>query len=256
MDIFHAVVLGIVEGLTEFLPVSSTGHLILVADLFGLPETEFLKTFEIAIQSGAILAVVALYWRRLLLDRRVLYRVMAAFVPTGVLGLIFYEAVKQWLGSESVVLWALFLGGVALIVFEAWHRERDDALPELAVMPYHTAVALGLFQALALIPGVSRSGATIVGGLLLGLRRTAVVEFSFLLAVPTMVAATGFDLLRHAGEFSAADSDSLVVGFVVSFVVALVAVKWLIGYVRTHTFTAFGVYRIAVAVVFFWWMAR
>ncbi len=191
MDILQAAILGVVEGLTEFLPISSTGHLILASRLLGLEQTEFLKTFEIAIQFGAILSVVALYWRRLLVDPRVMARVAAAFVPTAILGFGLYKIVKKYLlSSETVVLWALVVGGIVLIVFERFHKEKDDHLDDVAAIPFSRCVLLGVFQALAMIPGVSRSGATVIGGLALGLKRRTIVEFSFLLAVPTMAAAT------------------------------------------------------------------
>ena len=254
MDIFHSILLGIVEGLTEFLPVSSTGHLILASRVMGLSETDFLKTFEIVIQAGAILAVAILYWKKLLLDSETLKRVIVAFIPTGILGLILYKYIKVWLGSESIVLWSLLIGGIILILFERYHRESPDAHMEIATMPYQKAVYLGLFQSLAMVPGVSRSGATIVGGLLLGFSRTTIVEFSFLLAIPTMAAATGLDLLKNYQSFTSGDALSLGVGFIVSFIVALLAVRWFLDYVKTHTFTAFGIYRIVIALIFFAWM--
>lgn len=251
MDLISAAILGVVEGVTEFLPVSSTGHLILVSQLLNLPQTEFQKTFEISIQLGAILAVVALYWRAFL-DLEVLKRLIVAFIPTGIIGLGLYKLVKAYLiGNEMVVLWALLLGGLALIAFEYLHKEGEGALEEIRSMPYRTAGLIGLFQAAAIIPGVSRSAATIMGGLLLGLRRAAIVEFSFLLAVPTMLAATGLDLLKSAGSFSQADYAALGVGFVVAFLVAMASIVWLLRFVRTHTFVPFGVYRIVLAAAFF-----
>jgi undecaprenyl-diphosphatase len=255
MDIFHAIILGIVEGLTEFLPVSSTGHLILTAHLLGLEQSEFLKTFEIVIQSGAILAVMVLYWRRLLLDWETLKRVCVAFLPTGILGLLLYPHIKVWLGSETIVLASLFFGGVILILFEYWHQESFEVYTDISTLSYFQAIALGCFQSLAMIPGVSRSGATILGGLILGFKRATIVEFSFLLAIPTMLAATGLDLLKHFQAFSSADTQSLAVGFGVSFVVALVAIRWFLRYVQHHTFTSFGIYRMVVAIAFFVFLA-
>ncbi len=251
MDIFQALVLGIVEGLTEFLPISSTGHLILASQLLRIPETEFLKTFEISIQLGAILAVVVLYWRLLFLDIEVMKRLVVAFLPTAVIGAIAYKTIKLLLGSESVVLWSLLLGGVAIILFELWHKEQEDAFGEISKLPYWTTFFIGLFQSIAMIPGVSRSGATILGGLFLGVSRKAIVEFSFLLAVPTMAAATGLDLLKHASSFSPDQFGSLAIGFVSAFVVALLAIRFLIRFVQTRTFIPFGVYRIALALLFF-----
>lgn len=257
MTVFHAIVLGIVEGLTEFLPVSSTGHLILVSDLLGLAQTGFVKSFEIAIQLGAILAVVALYWRRFLVEPETVKRIAAAFLPTALVGFALYPLVRRLLESEMTVVVSLVLGGIVIILFERRYGRRDRASEaDLSAMTYHQAVLIGLSQAVAVIPGVSRSGATIIGGLALGLSRTAVTEFSFLLAAPTMAAATGYDLLKNAGTFSAADLPALSAGFSVSFVVALVAVKSFLRFVKTHPFTAFGVYRIVAGLAFLFLIIR
>jgi len=252
MDFIHAIIFGIVEGITEFLPISSTGHLILTAQAMGLGQTDFLKTFEIAIQLGAILSVVLLYWRSLLVDMEVAKRVVTAFLPTAMLGLLFYKIIKRYLlASTHLVLWSLFLGGIFLIVFEIIHRHTEERVDDLASIPYPTALLIGLFQSIAMIPGVSRSAATIVGGLILGLNRRTIVEFSFLLAVPTMLAATCLDLYKNATSFSVQQLSFLLVGFVVSFVAALVGVKFLLNFIKRHTFISFGIYRIAIA-VFFW----
>jgi undecaprenyl-diphosphatase len=247
MTLVQSIILGIVEGITEFLPISSTGHLILVSWLLGLSQTEFQKSFEIAIQLGAISSVIALYWRQFL-SPGILTKVIIAFIPTGIIGLAFYRVVKTYLlSSEVIVLWALGLGGVALIVFELIHRERKDALRDVASISYSQALLIGLFQSVSIIPGVSRAGATIVGGLILGLTRPIIVEFSFLLAAPTMLAATGFDLLKNASSFAIDDAVNLATGFVASFFVALISVKWLLGFVQTRTFVPFGIYRMLVA---------
>lgn len=243
--------MGIVEGITEFLPVSSTGHLMLTARALGLSQTEFLKTFEIAIQFGAILSVVALYWRSLLVNIEAMKRIVVAFLPTAVLGLVFYKIIKHYLmASTQVVLFSMFIGGICLIVFELIHREKDDAVDDIGSVSYRTAVLIGLFQSIAMIPGVSRSAATIVGGLILGLKRKTIVEFSFLLAVPTMLAATGLDLMKNMGQFTVAQVGTLSVGFLVSFVSALLGVKFLLGFIKNHSFISFGVYRIILAVSF------
>jgi undecaprenyl-diphosphatase len=177
--------------------------------------------------------------------------VIVAFIPTGIIGFALYKVVKTYLfDSEAVVLWALGLGGVALIVFELLHREREDAVDDVASISYTKALLIGVFQSLSIIPGVSRAGATIVGGLILGLTRTTIVQFSFLLAVPTMLAATGYDLLKNASAFSAGQFGVLAAGFIASFIVALLAIKFLLAFVRTHTFIPFGIYRIAIALIF------
>lgn len=250
MDIFHAVVLGVVEGVTEFLPISSTGHLILATRALGIPESAFTKSFDIIIQLGAIASVVVLYWRRFL-DVALLKKLVVGFVPTGVIGLAFYGVVKTYLlGNVAVVVAALALGGVLLVAFERWHREPADASPDASAISYRQAFLVGVFQSIAIVPGVSRSAATILGGLWLGLSRAAIVEFSFLLAVPTMLAASALDLLKNYQSFSVDQAGVLAVGFLVSFVVALGAITWLLRFVQRHDFTVFGYYRIAVALVF------
>ncbi len=252
MTIIDSVVLGIVEGVTEFLPISSTGHLILASSLLGVAQNDFTKTFEIAIQLGAILAVVALYWRSFF-NIELVKRLIAAFIPTGIIGLALYKILKTYLlGNELVVLAALFLGGVVLIAFERLSGAREDtpASTQDTPLTYRQAILIGFAQAVAIIPGVSRSGATIVGGLALGIKRTTIVEFSFLLAVPTMLAATGLDLLKTSAAFSGHEWLMLAIGFIVSFIVALPVVRWLLSYVRTHSFTSFGIYRILLSLVF------
>lgn len=260
LSVAHAVWLGIVEGITEFLPISSTAHLILVSNLLGVPQTDTQKSFEIIIQLGAILAVVVLYGRRVMRNWAILWRVAIAFIPTGVLGLIFYRLVKTYLlGNTQVVLWALLLGGIFLILFEYWHREpvegtsvSDEAM--LSQLSIGECLLIGTFQAFAMIPGVSRSAATVVGGLLVGIRRTAIVEFSFLLAIPTMLAAASLDIFKNYQTLLNVPLAPLGVGFLVSFVVALISIQWLLRYVRHHTFTGFGVYRIIVAAAY-WFIA-
>lgn len=252
MDLLTSVILGIVEGFSEFLPISSTGHLILTGRLLGLEESEFVKSFEIAIQLGAILSVVVLYWRTLLVDREVIKRVAVSFLPTGIIGFVLYKLIKTvLLGSSTVVLWSLLIGGIVIIFFERFHKEKEGATGELAEMTYRQAFLIGVFQSLAVIPGVSRSAATIIGGLILDMKRRTIVEFSFLLAVPTMLAATAYDLYKNGANFSLAEYHLLVIGFVTAFVVALLSIKFLIRFVQTHTFIAFGVYRIALVIVWF-----
>lgn len=254
MNLLHAVVFGIVEGITEFLPISSTGHLILTARALGLAQTGFLKSFEIAIQLGAILAVLTLYWKRFLVDREVLKRVLAAFFPTALVGFIFYSFVKKFLlGNTAVVLWSLMIGGVFLIVFERRYKEKESTAGELSDMSYGQAVLIGIFQSIAIIPGVSRAAATIVGGLLLGFKRKTIVEFSFLLAVPTMLAATALDWMKHGALFSSSQAGFLLMGFATSFIVAMLSVKGLLYYIKSHSFVVFGVYRILAALIFFFW---
>ena len=250
MNFFDAFVLGIVEGVTEFFPISSTGHLILAAQLLHIPESEFVKTFQIIIQLGAILAIVTLYWRKLLLDWEMMKRIVVALLPAIGIGFVLYKLIRHLFESSMVVVGALFIGGLVLIGFEYFRKEKDSDR-DLEALSYRTAFLIGLFQTLSVIPGVSRAGATIVGGLLLGMKRKAIVEFSFLLAVPTMVAATTLDIWKSGMFMTANDLPLLLVGFVTAFVVAMASVKFLLRFVETHTFIAFGVYRIVVALLFF-----
>lgn len=261
MHFFDAVILGIVEGLTEFLPVSSTGHLILAGHLLGLTSTDFLKSFDIAIQSGAILAVAVLYGKALIRGIEIWKRIAAAFIPTAVIGLVLHGVVKKYLlGNEVVVLVALAVGGAVLIAFEwwsaSWRTGRPEAHADLATIPLKTAAWIGVFQTVALIPGVSRSAITILAGLLLGLKRATIVEFSLILAIPTMAAATGLDLIKSASEFSAGDWPLLAAGFVTSFIVALIAIRWFVRFIQRHTFIGFGVYRIIAALAFWAFVLR
>lgn len=254
MTLFDATLLGIVEGLTEFLPVSSTGHLILVSHLLQLADSAFLKSFEITIQLGAICAVLALYWRSFL-QLEILKKLVVGFIPTGIIGLALYSFIKQHLlGNETVVLAALAVGGIILIIFELWHKENTEGSAAITDITYRQALGIGFFQSIAVIPGVSRSAATIVGGLILGLKRTTIVEFSFLLAVPTMGAATALDLLKNYSGFSGADTSSLAVGFIVSFIVALGVIRFFLRFIRTRTFISFGIYRITIAALFWFFV--
>ncbi len=255
MNVIQAVILGIVEGITEFLPVSSTGHLILVSQLLKISQTDFVKTFEIAIQSGAVLAVVVLFWKRFITSTEIIKRVVVAFIPTAVIGFILYKLIKTFLlGNPEVVLVSLLVGGVALIGVEMLFRrpgfkERKEL--DTHELPYEKAFVIGLFQAIAVIPGVSRSAATIVGGMLVGLSREAAVEFSFLIAVPTILAATVLDLKETNFSFNSNELMLLIIGFITSFVVALVVIKWLLKYVQKNTFVPFGIYRIVLAILYF-----
>ncbi len=252
MTIIQSIILGIVEGVTEFLPISSTGHMILASKLMGIANSDFTKSFEIIIQLGSILAVVVLYWHRIWHGGKELWKKVAvAFLPTAVIGFLLYKVLKTYLLSNAIiVVWALALGGLALIAFEWWyaHAAARRAPKEIT---YKKSFTIGVAQALAIIPGVSRSGATIVAGMAMGITREAIVEFSFLLAIPTMAAATGYDFLKSSHSFNNSQLGILFIGFVVAFISAMLSVKWLVGFIKSHTFTAFGIYRIVVALFFF-----
>jgi len=249
-DLLTVILLGIVEGLTEFIPVSSTGHLILVGELLGSPVT---STFDIVIQLGAILAVVVLYWRRfwtvavglLGADRGAIVftrNILLGFLPSAVVGLIAYKAVKALLESPTTVAVALIVGGVLILLLERLFKQpRTDSVE---AMDWRTALGIGIVQCLSMIPGVSRSGATIMGALSLGVERRTAAEFSFFLAVPTMIAASGYDLYKSGGSLASGDWLAIAVGFGVSFVVALAVIKWFITVVGRYGFAPFAWYRI------------
>lgn len=250
MDLFQAVILGIVEGITEFLPVSSTGHLIVVQKLFAIPITDAVKSFDIVIQLGAIAAAVWIYRAMIFGSRRILLLVLSAFLPTAVLGFLLHGVVKTYLlGSVGTVVSALFIGGVILIGFERLHPVKQLKKSKVEKITIQQAVIIGCAQSLALIPGTSRSAATIVGGMLLGIDRKTIVDFSFLLAIPTMAAATALDFAKSAGSFSSHDALTIAIGFVVSFITAWFAIQWLLKFIQTHTFVPFGIYRIALALI-------
>jgi undecaprenyl-diphosphatase len=256
-----AIVLGIVEGLTEFLPVSSTGHLLVASNLLRFQESAG-GTFEIFIQFGAVLALLAFYARDLLsqaralrsdpLTRRFWLSIVVAFLPAAVLGLLLRNVIKSVLfGSPAVIAWSLILGGLVLIIVERLPRRSPSktASTNVVAISPRQALIIGVAQAVALVPGVSRSGAAIVGGLLLGLDRPTATTFAFYLAIPTLGAATLFDLASSLRRLTVGDLQLLLVGTAVAAVVAGLSIKWLLGYVAHHTFVPFGVYRIIAGAV-------
>jgi undecaprenyl-diphosphatase len=248
MKMFDAAILGIIEGLTEFLPVSSTAHLILGAKLLNIPQTDFVKSFEVIIQLGAILAVLTLYFKSFL-NPQILKKILYAFLPTALIGFLVYGNIKAYFDNLSVILWALGIGGVFLIVFEKYTKKKDRTM--LEEISLKQSFIIGLCQSCAFIPGVSRSAATIVGGMTQGISRTTIAEFSFLLAVPTMMAATGLDIIKNREILLAGENlSALAVGFVVSYIVAILAIKGFLSFVKKHDFTGFGIYRIIVAIAF------
>lgn len=255
----QVVVLGLVEGLTEFLPVSSTGHLIIVGDTIGFTG-DSAKTFEIFIQLGAILGVVWFYRERLAKvvrnpgqtrERRFILNLIIAFVPAAVLGLLLHPYIKAYLFNPITVAAALIAGGLVILIIERFPpRTRRDHVNAMTV---RDAFMVGIAQAFSLFPGVSRAGATIMGGLLAGLSRTAATEFSFFLAIPTMCAATVYDLMQNASALNAADAWPFALGFIISFATALIVVKIFLIYVSRHTFVPFAYYRIGFGALVLWY---
>lgn len=251
MDYLQVFILSLVEGLTEFLPISSTGHLVLTTKLLNIPQTDFVKSFEIIIQLGAVSAIVLLYWKTLLTKKVVWLKVLVAFLPTAVVGFTLYRLVKDiLLGNTTITLLALFFGGVILIILELIYKEKDHHTDKIEDLTFKQAFLIGLAQSTSIVPGVSRAAATIIGGLFVGLKRKTAVEFSFLLAVPTMLAASGLDLIKSDFNFSQTEVIQLILGFIASFIVAILAVKFLLKFIQTHTFIPFGVYRIVLAILF------
>ncbi|MCE9585302.1 undecaprenyl-diphosphate phosphatase [Candidatus Nomurabacteria bacterium] len=253
MNILHSIILGVVEGVTEFLPISSTGHMILVGNLLNIENSLFTKSFEIIIQLGAIFSVVFLYWKKLW-NLENIKKLIVAFIPTGVIGLVFYKIAKTYLlGNSMVVLFSLFIGGIIFIFFEKWYqkKQKKDFIESVDVITYKQSFIIGIFQSIAIIPGVSRSAASIFGGLSLGLNRATIVEFSFLLAVPTMLAASGLDILKNHSSFTFDKIGFLLIGFVVAFITALFSIKFLLKYIKNNNFIVFGLYRIFIAIVFY-----
>lgn len=264
-NLLTIILLGIVEGVTEFLPVSSTGHLVLAAELLGF-KSEAQGTFEIVIQLGAILAVLVLYWRRFLdvaiglfrLDGQALVftrNILLGFLPSAVIGLIVYDGVKALLESPMTVAIALVVGGVAILVLE--RLIKNPRVHSVEAMSWKVALGIGFIQCLSMIPGVSRSGATIMGALSLRVERKTAAEFSFFLAVPTMLAASGYDLYKTGGALDGDALGTIAIGFVVSFIVALVVIRWFINIVTRYGFAPFAWYRIvAGTAAAVWLLAR
>lgn len=253
MDLIHAVILSIIEGITEFLPVSSTGHLILATKVLGITSTEFTKSFDIAIQLGAIAAILTLYARTLLTRRELWPRLIAALLPTLLVGFFLYPFIKaSLLDNTGVTVAALAVGGVVLWAAELYFAKQKAVNPRK--MSLKTAFAIGAFQAISVIPGVSRAGATIVGGMLLGLPRREAVEFSFLLALPTMAAATGLDLVKSSADFTSGQIGIILLGMWIAWITALVTVRYFLTYVQKHTLIPFAVYRLLLAAAFFFFV--
>lgn len=251
MDYLHAIVLSIIEGLTEFLPISSTGHMVLASKILNIAQTDFVKNFEIIVQLGSILAVVSLYWKTLLGNKKIWKKLIIAFIPTGIIGFALYKLVKSvLLGNSVITLYALFLGGILLILLEKIYKEKEHHVDSIEKISSKNAFLIGVFQSLSIIPGVSRSAATIIPALFLGTKRKTAVEFSFLLAIPTMLAATGLDLIKSNFSFSSSEYLILITGFIGSFIVAIFAVKFLLNFIKKHTFIPFGIYRIILAIIF------
>jgi undecaprenyl-diphosphatase len=264
-EIIISIILGIIEGLTEFLPVSSTGHLILVNQFLSFNDENFAHTFDMFIQVGAILSVIIYFWKRLWIFTpdgkikanpfNIWKKVIVAVIPALILGALFDDLIESYLLNPIVVAISLIIGGIILLFIEKqFTRHPFDTIAEI---PYTTAVGIGFFQCLAMIPGVSRSASSIIGGMSLGLTRVAATEFSFFLAIPTLIAASAYFMLKHALSFNGMQFLLLFIGFVVSFFVAYAVIAFFMRYIKTNDFVPFGVYRIilgALILLYFYWI--
>lgn len=251
MDLIQALILSFIEGVTEFLPISSTGHLLLAANFLGIYQSEFVKSFEVIIQLGAISAIIFIYWKKLISSLNIWKKIIVGFIPSAIVGFTFYDFIKGVLFENILVtVGALLIGGLLLIFIEKIHKVKKGAVESIEKLTLKQSLLIGVAQSLSVIPGTSRAASTIIGGLLVGANRKTAVEFSFLLAIPTMMGATGLDLLKSKLDFTVEELSLLGIGLIVSFLTALAVVRWFIKFIQTNNFFWFGVYRIVLALMF------
>lgn len=249
MDIFQAIIIGIIEGFTEFLPISSTGHMIVASEFLGVPQDSLTKAYEVIIQFAAILAVMLVYKEKITFKKIDLWqKLFVAFLPLAIVGFIFKDQIKT-LFTVEIVAWMFIIGGVVFLVLEYFYKEKEWHISDVEKVTYKQALWVGLAQIFSLIPGTSRAGATIVGGLLVGMDRKSSAEFSFLLAIPVMAAVTGYDLLKHYQDFADANWSAFIAGFIAAFIVAYLTIKLFLAFIQRFTFVAFGIYRIIFGVI-------
>ncbi len=249
MDIFQAIIIGIIEGFTEFLPISSTGHMIVASEFLGVSQNSLTKAYEVIIQFAAILAVMLIYKEKITFKKIDLWqKLFIAFLPLAVVGFIFKDQIKA-LFTVEIVAWMFIIGGLVFLVVEYFYEEKEFHVSDVEKVSYKQALWVGIAQIFSLIPGTSRAGATIIGGLLVGLDRKTSAEFSFLLAIPVMAAVTGYDLLKHYQDFADANWGAFIIGFVTAFIVAYLTIKLFLAFIQRFTFVAFGIYRIIFGVL-------
>ncbi len=282
MNILQSIILGIVEGITEFLPVSSTAHIVFATKILQISATQFTKSFDIIIQSGAILAAVLFFGKKIMSSRQLMLKSIVGFIPTGIVGLLLYKKIKELLGNGSAIAWVLILGGIAMLFLERYFKDKEDREGkdeidtelgmqagvegkvenqegmnpvEIKLQKTYASITLkkafliGCYQCLALIPGVSRSAATVYGGRLLNISREKAVDFSFMLAIPTMVVATLYDIYKNASSFNNDQLGVLAVGFLASFFVAYAVIASLLSFIKKNSFNVFAWYRIIVGIL-------
>ena len=249
MDILQAIIIGIIEGFTEFLPISSTGHMIVASKFLGIEQSAVVKAYEVIIQFAAILAVMLLYREKINLKEINLWsKIVGAFFPLAIIGFILKDWVKEFFNVETVA-YMFIIGGIIFIIVEYFHKDEEKSSQDIEEVTWKQAMSIGFAQVLSLVPGTSRAGSTIIGGMLSGVSRKASTEFSFLLAIPVMMAVSGYDLLKHYKDFMGADLTAFAIGFVVAFVVAYVTIKMFIVFLQRFTFVAFGIYRIIFGII-------
>lgn len=254
MNVFHSIILGFVEGITEFLPISSTAHLIITSKILNIPQTDFQKFFEVFIQAGAILAIIFLYFQYILKKRKLIKEVIVSFVPTAIIGLLLYKVIKNiFFESFSLIIFMMIFTGILFFVIEFLVKNKKIKLINtLNILTWKQALIIGLMQAIAVVPGVSRAGIVIITMMILGYKRSEAATYSFLLAVPTILAASLYDLykIKNIVFSSGGNLPNLTVGFTVSFITAYIAVKWLIGFLQKNSLNLFGIYRIILGLLF------
>ena len=249
MDIIQAIIIGIIEGFTEFLPISSTGHMIVASKFMGIEESALMKAYEVIIQFSAIMAVMLIYREKISFKKIDLWlKLLVAFLPLAIVGFIFKDVIKSLFNVQTVA-WMFIIGGFIFLIVEYFYKEKESHTQEVEAVTYKQAWWVGFSQIFSLIPGTSRAGATIVGGLLTGMDRKTSSDFSFLLAIPVMGAVSGYDMLKHYQDFADANWGAFVVGFVVAFVVAYITVKLFLVFIQKFTFVPFGIYRIVFGII-------
>jgi len=253
LGIFDSILLGIIEGFTEFLPISSTGHLIVASEFLNIEQNSITNAYQVIIQFAAILAVVLNYKEKFSIKKIELWKkLILAFIPIGIVGFIFSSQIKEMFDIKIVAI-MFIVGGIIFLVVERFYKETENHIDDVEKVSYKQALYIGLAQIFALIPGTSRAGSTIIGAMLVKLNRKASAEFSFLLAFPVMCATTGYDLLKHYQEFTDANLFILAVGFITAFIIAYITIKLFLKFLESFTFVAFGIYRIVFGTILLLW---
>ena len=249
MDIIQAIIIGIIEGFTEFLPISSTGHMIIASKFLGISENTLIEAYQVIIQFAAILAIMFIYREKISVKELDLWmKLFVAFLPLALVGFIFKDLIKSLFNVQTVA-WMFIIGGIIFLIVEYFYTEKEHHVKDVEDVSYKQALCVGFAQIFSLVPGTSRAGATIIGGLLAGLDRKTSAEFSFLLAIPVMAAVSGYDLLKHYQDFADANWIPFLIGFVVAFLVAYATIKLFLVFIQRFTFVAFGIYRIVFGII-------